>query len=260
MLIASPVSHLFFDKFKAKKIIKVSDCLETRDKTINLSFKKEYLFHCDKSLTHPWGNNFKSNLKNILKKKKKLKLISFQNTTCCENELLVNGIFQSSGKFYSENQMLKFSSQNVNWLRKQNNNIKIAVENNNYYPTRAYNIITNANFIKKIVEKNDIYFLLDIAHSMITAFNKRINFEKYLNSLPLDKTIQIHICKSSFNKKKTMALDSHFLPDNNIFNIVANLLRQYKQIEYLTIEYYKNADNLVSSIKKLKNFLKKNVR
>ena len=83
--IVTPVSHLFFNKDNAAKIAKHSDCLEIRERTLNLSFKKEKFFHCDEDLTLPWSKEFKSQLKEILKKKKKFKVYYFSsNKMLCE--------------------------------------------------------------------------------------------------------------------------------------------------------------------------------
>ena len=257
--IATPVSHLFEDKLQAKKIIKYSDCLEIRERNLHLKFNREYLFHVDKDITLRWDKKFKFSFLNILKKKKFLKLITFQSTRCCHNEKLIEGMFQLSGKVYTKKQMLLHAKKNINWLKKKiNPKIKIGLENNNYYNAPAYEIITEGNFISEIVIKNKIFFLLDIAHAAITSFNKKIKFQKYLNSLPLHKTIQLHIVDYKIKKilNKKIAIDTHNFPTNRTYKLVSQLLLKYPSIEYLTIEYYKNADRLVKSIKKLKKILK----
>ena len=42
MIVATPVSHLFLSKKKAYQISKHHDCLEVRNKTIHLTFKKKF--------------------------------------------------------------------------------------------------------------------------------------------------------------------------------------------------------------------------
>jgi uncharacterized protein (UPF0276 family) len=145
--------------------------------------------------------------------------------------------------------MLKFAQKNIFWLKKNlKKEIKIGLENNNYYPSRSYKYVTDAKFIKKIVEENKIYFLLDVAHSMITAYNRKINFFKYLYSLPLNQVIQIHICSPGKDNKNNILIDSHLRPSKKIFNLIIKILKKFKQIEYLTIEYYKDTKGLIESI------------
>jgi hypothetical protein len=256
--IATPISHLFLDRINAKKIIKYSDCLEVRENTLFLNYNNENLFHLDKDIIHPWGRDFKKKLKIILQKKKKIKLITFQASRCCDGHSVKNKMFQFSGNKFSRENMLRFAKNNIIWLKKNlKKNIKIGLENNNYYPSRAYKHVTNARFIKKIVDENKIFFLLDIAHSMITAHNKKIDFLKYLDSLPLSKAIQIHICCPSKNIKNNLLIDSHLCPNKKMLNLVIKILKKFRQIEYLTIEYYKDTKTLVSSIINLRNIINK---
>ena len=92
--------------------------------------------------------------------------------------------------------------------------------------------------------------MYDIAHAKVSAYNKGITYDAYKNGLPLHKTIQIHICKSAVNEK--MAYDSHFLPDEEEWTEVRSLLNENNGIQYLTIEYYKEIDGLLSSLQQLK--------
>jgi hypothetical protein len=49
-----------------------------------------------------------------------------------------------------------------------------------------------------------------------------------------------------------MAYDSHFLPDEEEWTEVRSLLNENNGIQYLTIEYYKEIDGLLSSLQQLK--------
>ena len=258
--IATPVSHLFENKLQAHKIIRHSDCLELRERTLHLNFEKEYLFHVDKDLTLPWDKKFKNFFLKILKMKTKIKLITFQSTRCCEGEKIINVRYQLDGKVFTKKKIILNAKENIKWLRKNvKKTIKIGLENNNYYPNPAYKIITDGNFISEIVIKNKIFFLLDLAHAVITAYNRKINFEKYLNSLPLSKVIQMHIVNSRNKKflKKKIATDTHDLPSKINLKIVKKILKKCPSIQYLTIEYYKNTNKLIKCIKALKNITNK---
>jgi len=257
--IATPISHLFLNKKNAKQIIKHSDCLEIREKNLFLNYKNESLFHLDHDIIHPWSNTFKNELQKILKKKTKIKLITFQATRCCKAYFVKNGKFKFSGYAFSRDQMLKFAKRNIFWLRKNlKKGVKIGVENNNYYSSKAYKYVTDANFIKKIVVENKIYFLLDIAHAIITAYNRKINFFNYLYSLPLNRTIQIHICCPSKDNKNNILIDSHLRPNKKMIDLVIKIIKKFKKIEYLTIEYYKDINVLIKSIITLRKAINKN--
>ena len=254
-LIATPISHLFENETFGAEIAQVSDCLEVRQRSLDSQLPKQWLFHIDIDITLKWDNETREYLQQAFAKKPELKLTTFQATRCCQNELIENGMFQLSGKIYSDPEMLDHATENTEWLRKVlNNEVKIGLENNNYYPSPAYNIVTNGNFISKVVNQNGLYLLLDIAHAMVTAHNQSISYQDYIDSLPLDKLIQLHICQPLLPDGKT-GLDKHEVPNVEMMDEVLRLIADFPQIKYLTIEFYKDKDVLVRSIINLKNRL-----
>lgn len=253
--IVTPVSHLFFKNANAQKISKYSDYLEIRERTINLNFKKEKFFHCDEDLTLPWSNEFKKMLKKILRKKNQLKYITFQATRCCADAKIINKVFVLSGKKYTRNEMLREAKKNLNWIRKYfGYKFLIGLENNNYYPTKAYDTVADGSFISEVVKSNKLFFLFDLAHAQVTASNKKISFEKYIESLPMDEMLQMHICRPKIDKK--ISRDTHYLPNDKMFREIKMLSNKYKNLKFFTIEYYKNPEKLILAIKKLKKILK----
>ena len=171
-IIATPISHLFENKTFGAEIAQVSDCLEVRQRSLDSQLPKQWLFHIDIDITLKWDNETREYLQHAFNKKPELKLATFQATRCCQNELIGNGMFQMSGEIYSDLEMIKHAEQNTEWLRKVlNAEVKIGLENNNYYPSPAYDIVTNGDFISKVVRQNGLYLLLDIAHAMVTAHN-----------------------------------------------------------------------------------------
>jgi uncharacterized protein (UPF0276 family) len=163
-------------------------------------------------------------------------------------------MFEIGGKILSRDEMMNSSIKNINWLRKTlNSDIKIAIENNNYYPTEAYDVVTDGEFLSEIVYENDLYFLFDIAHALITAKNKSQDYNRYKTTLPLDRIIQLHICKPDLSSR--IAYDTHEKPDASIYGEVFSLIAQYPTIKYLTVEYYKEKEGLIDSIKHLKHSL-----
>jgi len=254
--IVTPVSHLFFHNKSANKICQNSDYLEIRERTINLNLKNEIFFHCDHDLTIPWSKKFKDKLCKIILKKKKLKYISFQSTRCCIGQKIFNGFFVLSGKKFSKLELLNNAKKNILWFRKKYGfKFFIGLENNNYYPSKAYDIITNADFISRVVRENKLFFLFDIAHAKITASNRKINYQDYLKELPMNLMLQIHISKPKLNKK--ISLDTHDLPNKTMLDEVIDLSKKYKELKFFTFEYYKNTQKLVNIIVDFKNLLKK---
>ena len=52
VILATPISHLFEDDNVAREILEASDCLECRDRTVDIRMPKEELFHFDANLIH----------------------------------------------------------------------------------------------------------------------------------------------------------------------------------------------------------------
>lgn len=253
--IATPISNLFNQKDYADLIIKYSDCLECRDHSILFNYPTQELFHCELQPIHEFCNKEIKYLEKIKLMKSDLKLISFHLASCYKNPILRKGKFYPRGKKISAKKMLLNASHNLAIIKKIfGNKVMIAVENNNHYNTEAYDYITDAQFINKIVNDNKINFLYDIAHSKISSYNMSLSLEDYEKKLPMNKLIQIHIAKPGFNNLGEI-YDKHDLPTKIEIDETINLIERFPHVKYLTVEYYKNLTDLTEILKHLKIIL-----
>lgn len=254
MLIATPISNLFEQEEASKMLIKCSDCLECRDHSIEQQFDRQELFHCELQPIHKlFDENFRY-LEKIKATKNELKWISFHLASCYQKPDIKNGRFLPNGPKLSREVMISNARENLLEIKKiLGDNIKIAVENNNYYPTGAYEVITDGDFITEIVQSNQINFLFDISHAVITTANKNIELDNYLNELPLDKIVQLHISKADRNSNNEL-YDAHIFPDKEFLKSIEQFLT-FPQLKYVTIEYYENASKLAESISSLKEII-----
>ncbi len=256
--IATPISDLFSESLNADRLCGLSDCLECRDQTIDSTLEKQFLFHFDLQLIHPWQESDLLYLKKVKAMKPEVKLITFHVASCCTFPVLINSFFYPTQKsvMLTEGQMLEYAFQNVNNLRAIfGNHISIAVENNNYFPTVAYDIITNPDFISKIIKKTGIYFLFDLVHARVSHHNNCISsgagisksFDEYISGFPFDEMVQIHICGSDFQPGE-IALDSHEVPQKIDWEICIEVMKNAKNLRYLTLEYYKDINKLEQTL------------
>ena len=253
--LATPISHLFENKDYEKIIVESSDVLECRDRSIDYDnhISKQELFHCELQPIHEWGDTEWRFLKQIKDTKPNLKLLTLHLASCCDKPLIDGRMFKLGGRKYTRKEMKIFAKNNLAKIKNIfGGRVDIAIENNNYYPSEAYKDITEAKFISEIVNENDLKFLFDIAHANITCFNKNINFEKYKKELPLDKIIQVHICNYSIDDELNQAYDAHNYPNNKELLEVSKIISEYEGIKYLTVEYYRDIENLKISLKKVK--------
>lgn len=247
--IATPISHLFENSQFAKEIISNSDCLECRDHSLGRDFDNQELFHCEIQPIHKMHEDDFAFLQKIAKVKPQLRLISFHMGSSCEEPELKNNMYCPQGKEYTREELVFNAGENFRQIKAiLGEKVSLAVENNNYYPTGAYNYVTDADFISEVVENSKVLLVLDIPHARITAHNKKIDYSTYLRHLPLTECIQLHIGNYGINQDN-IAFDSHQMPKNEEWNEARTLLSQNRSIKYLTVETYNDKDELIGSLK-----------
>ena len=254
--LATPISHLFENSDYQKIIIENSDTFECRDRSIDSRIDNQTVFHCEFQPIHQWSEKEWSFLKRIKDSKPDLRLITFHLASCCDEPKLVNQMFELGGREYSKQEMFDFAKKNFSDIKNLfGDSVFIAVENNNYYPTEAYRDVTEASFISEVVKANDLKFLFDLSHARVTCYNKNINFDRYKNNLPLDRAIQLHICTFGIDKESGLAYDAHNYPNEEELLEIQKLIKNYKSIEYLTVEYYRDIENLEASLKRVRELV-----
>ena len=77
-----------------------------------------------------------------------------------------------------------------------------------------------------------------------------MNYKKYFNSLPINKIIQLHICRNGV--KNNEAYDAHFIPNKKVLDEVKYIIKNADNLKYLTLEYYKDVGKLIDGLIKLK--------
>ena len=234
------------------KINKLTNIIEDREHSKFEFNKKNKLFHFEQNINFLFKNIDKEMIYNKILNKK-YKIISFQLASCYQNPKLRNGKFFPKGKKINEKLMLKNINKNIKWLKKLiNKNTKIAVENNNYFKTGAYEVVTDPDFINMICKKFKVFILFDYSHAQISSYNNNINFEEYMNKFQKSKIVQLHFCGFSFNDDQI--IDSHTKTKKKNYENLSNLVKSFGNLEFITVEYYKNIkilENILIEIKKI---------
>ncbi|MEI7668648.1 MAG: DUF692 family multinuclear iron-containing protein, partial [Pseudomonadota bacterium] len=84
---------------------------------------------------------------------------------------------------------------------------KIALENPSTYLEFKHSNIPEADFIRYMSEESGCNLLLDVNNVYVSCYNHRLDAKKYIDSLPLDKVIQIHL--SGHTNNGTHIIDTH---------------------------------------------------
>ena len=140
---------------------------------------------------------------------------------------------------------LERATENSRWLSEHFGG-HVHVENLNYFPTGGYERVCGAEFIRRLVEAAEVDLLLDLAHAIISAHHLGyVDPWSYIESLPLYRVREIHISHCSF--LNGILEDLHDAPGKDELSLVKRIVEAGHKIQYLTVEYYRNADALCST-------------
>ena len=89
-------------------------------------------------------------------------------------------------------------------------NRPVGIENSSYYAT-AIPEMEEVEFINKVIEKADCKMLLDVNNVYVNAFNHKYDAKKFINDLPLEKVLYIHMAGHLQVNEDTI-IDTHGEP------------------------------------------------
>lgn len=87
---------------------------------------------------------------------------------------------------------------------------KIALENVSYYTPLGAEM-SESEFISQVINKSGCNLLLDVNNVYVNAFNHNYDAKSFINSLPLDKVVYIHIAGHTKVSEDTI-IDTHGNP------------------------------------------------
>jgi len=83
----------------------------------------------------------------------------------------------------------------------------IALENPSTYLEFKTSCIPENEFIAEMARESGCHLLLDVNNIYVTCYNHRLDAKAYIDALPLDKVVQIHL--SGHSNKGTHIIDTH---------------------------------------------------
>jgi len=256
MKIVTPASKLCEDAQDSRRICEASTSLELRPELAIPPRKWQEFSHCHFSdplfdINLKWDLDAKARLEQLLKRNSGTPAtLSFHLARDCEGiQTDRDGRYVPSGRFLPRDEMFSNISDNVEWLTNRFGS-QILIENNNFYKTGAYDLVTNPEFISEAIVGSGVGFLFDFAHAAVSAHNLGMSFRQYVDALPLDRVKQIHVSSPTLGKDGM--LDSHELPGLDLVNEALVLVGgKTGEAPAITVEYYKNVDILVSFLQLL---------
>lgn len=133
---------------------------------------------------------------------------------------------------------LRLAKENVAWLRESFGGY-LQLENNNYFPTGAYERTCEPDFISRVLDALDVNLLLDVAHAAISAhYLGYSDLWDYLASIPLERVREIQVSRAG--PLNGIMEDLHEVPGPVEMELVDDLIRACPRARFLTIEYYRD--------------------
>ena len=249
----TPISHLFNDSFASNQLLELSDYLEGRERTIELKFPSTSHFHIDFNINIGLSDKQLSFLSTEIAPREGLQCITFQAATDCEDFIIKDGLPFPNSPIISFEQQIINTKESISKIRDIfGQEIEIGIENNNYYPTHAFDICTTSSFLLAVIEECNIHLLYDMAHAMVTCFNRGEELDVYESQLFTASCKQLHLCQPLIpDDNSQLAKDVHELPTNYSTQRALQLAREHS-IPFITVEYYKDPDKLASYLKALR--------
>lgn len=141
----------------------------------------------------------------------------------------------------SKKEFFKKVSLSLQQIKKLYPDFKILLETPPFVPhfisKGAYYYICEPDFINRILDKNDCYFLLDIGHTTVSAYN--LGFKKpedYFEKLPLKRTLEIHIHRPRESKKEGLWRDAHLPISKREMESLKFILQNAQNVKAITLE------------------------
>lgn len=97
-------------------------------------------------------------------------------------------------------------SRNIEKVKKRIG-VPLVLENITYMMKFPFAEMSEANFVKKVVEENDCGLLLDVTNLYINSVNHKYDWREYLDCLPLERVVQLHFVGG--HKHGDVLVDSH---------------------------------------------------
>lgn len=110
-----------------------------------------------------------------------------------------------------------------------------AVENISYYFLVPPTTMTEAEFISRVVAESDCWLLLDLTNVQNNAVNNRVNHRDFLDHIPLERVIQIHLAGGDTFEGLLLDTHSHPVPPD-VFDMLRYVAPHMPNLKCVMIE------------------------
>ncbi|MDR1312409.1 MAG: DUF692 family protein [Deltaproteobacteria bacterium] len=131
----------------------------------------------------------------------------------------------------------------------------VAFENYNFYPTGLYSKVCDPDFMAEFLDRFGAGLVLDLAHAAISALNMGFETERYLERLPLERTVEIHVSRPYLPEEPgRLGVDTHECPGDREWGWLSFVMERVSAAgarPLVLIEYYKDLSVLKAAMLRL---------
>lgn len=242
-----PVTDIF--RRNHEKLLPLVEAVSFKNPTDEVFDGKEHMLECSLNIANP---NFEEQMdqEGLLKALRSGRFTSFAcdlgpQWTTTERGESPNGYprYLPGTGLMTQDEYLRQSELNVAFLR-SNFSGRIKAENLNYFPTGGYELVCGPQFIARTLRHLNVELLLDIGHLTVSAHNLGCSMSEFLDLLPLELVSEVQI--SGSNVVEGIWEDTHEVPSERDMMVLDDIFNR-ANVQYLTLEYYKNDEKLVSA-------------
>ncbi len=134
------------------------------------------------------------------------------------------------------------------------------LENISYYFVVPESSMSEATFLSRVVTESDCFLLLDLTNLLNNSMNNAYDPIDFLEQIPLDRVVQIHLAGSTQVRK--MWIDSHSRPvPEGVFHLLEYAVPKMPLLRGIIIERdqdFPSIDEITSDLSRVRQILKRN--
>lgn len=167
------------------------------------------------------------------------KMIELSETPYVSTHLVLDfSDFAAIGGFTSENArdlVYKHLVRNIFYVKSQLDR-DLILENMDFTHGRSMSpCVVNPSFITQLLDEVDCNMLLDIGHAQVAAWHLGFSFDEYLQALPLNRVVEIHVHAPECIENKGL-LDTHRPLRSKDYDLIRWLIDN-TPVQTITLEY-----------------------
>ena len=116
--------------------------------------------------------------------------------------------------------------------------------------------LVDPTFITQVVTDANCYFLLDLAHARVTAAMRRQTVHDYIQELPLDRLVEIHVSGPRQARNNGHWVDAHESMQEDDYDLLEWVLGLARPLA-VSLEYWRDGALLKEQLLCLRKILNK---